>query len=93
MPPREREEARYGGGVSYGGVGVGNFTRAVNEYGADQYGNVGGAAVAAANPAAAVVEDPTLKAQAELHELQMQLQIANEMAKMMASFNLSSLAP
>ncbi|XP_038904463.1 uncharacterized protein LOC120090827 [Benincasa hispida] len=56
------------------------------------YGVVNGG-VPAVNPPVVVVEDPFLKAQAELHELQMQMQIVNEMAKMMASVNLSSLAP
>ncbi|KAA0043741.1 uncharacterized protein E5676_scaffold352G005330 [Cucumis melo var. makuwa] len=54
----------------------------------DRYGGV-----TTVNTRVGVVEDPFLKAQAELHELQMQMQIVNEMAKMMASVNLSSLAP
>ncbi|KAJ0027776.1 hypothetical protein Pint_36404 [Pistacia integerrima] len=36
-------------------------------------------------------EDPVLNAQTELQRLQLELQMAQELAKMMASFNLSSL--
>ncbi|KAJ0088733.1 hypothetical protein Patl1_32944 [Pistacia atlantica] len=59
----------------------------------NEYGSVSGASqnrlsdeVTAENR-----EDPVLNAQTELQRLQLELQMAQELAKMMASFNLSSL--
>ncbi|WRX22930.1 DC1 - like 10 [Theobroma cacao] len=42
-------------------------------------------------PELAEIQDPTLQAMCELERLKLQMQMTNELAKMMASFNLSSL--
>lgn len=85
--PPSAESVRNDLYVKFVPVGKGDYVDIVSSAG---YG-VGGVAAAEEGNSSVVLEDPILKAQAEQHELQMQMQIVNEMVKMMASFNLSSL--